>query len=458
MGEISDLGRAFLRDFVVDGVPASGPFEPPKTLGREIFDRIDFKTARSGIPFNNEVAFLGDSITAASIDNLPTEVRNSNRGPLTWLGTLTNRRFVSRQDLVFGVPGDTTSGALGRLPAVINSGAGTCVVEIGTNDIPAGNFAQTTAALDSIYKALAENNVLIIALPILPRTLPLAANYGFANRVNGWIAQGEERYPNFRFIDPFLFGEPYSLTYSPRAGYTYDGLHPVAIGMRYIMKPVCEYLNTLRPLPPRPIRTVTDHYVAGVNPIGYVNPNPMMAGTGGTLSAGGSTMTGTAPTSWNLFADAGGGSIASLNVAGSETVAASGLTCARVELSGTATGGFQTVVGLNQYNFPGGFSVGDKIQFVVEIELEGGAIGVSGIAAYLQAAGNPIEFAWDGRPVVSDDLTVDAYSGTLVTPTLTLTAPPSLTSCGLWVFLKNAGTTRAVAVKVVSAAVRRVVE
>lgn len=58
MGEISDLGRAFLRDYVIDGVPASGAFDPPKALGRQVFDLIDFRAERSGIPFNNLVAFL----------------------------------------------------------------------------------------------------------------------------------------------------------------------------------------------------------------------------------------------------------------------------------------------------------------------------------------------------------------------------------------------------------------
>ena len=423
---------------------------PPEVMARR---------SNKAAPFNNLVAFLGDSITAASTTNTANELRNSNRGPLTWLGTLTQGRFVSRQDLVFGVSGDTSWGALARIQPVIDSGAGTCMVLIGTNDIATNDFTATITALDGIYTALADANMQIIALPILPRTLVTATNYGFANRVNRWIAEAGDRYPNFRFIDPYLFGEPYSLTMSARNGYTYDGLHPVAIGMRYIMKPVADFLNTLRPIPPRSIRTVTDHYVSGANPTGTANPNPMMAGTAGTTSAGGSTLTGTAPDSWNLFADAGGGTITGLNVAGSESVSATGLVCARVVLSGTATGGYQTVVGLNQYNFPGGFVAGEKVQFIVEVEVEGGTIGVSGVAAYLQATqGGVDKFAWDGHPVVSDDLTADNYSGLLVTPVMELTHNPTLTSCGVWIFLKNVGADRSIAVKVVSAAVRRVVE
>lgn len=460
MGQISDLGRAFLRDYAIDGVPASGSYQPQKSIGREVFDLIDARLevqGRQGLPFNNLVAFLGDSITAASIANTTTELRNSNRGPLTWLPTLTGGRFLSRQDLIFAVPGANTTAARAWVEDVIASGAGSCQVLIGTNDIPANDFDLTVGNLDYIYRTLTAANILVIALPILPRTLAASAHYGFANRVNAWIAKGGERYPNFRFIDPYLFGEPYSLTMSPRAGYTYDDLHPVAIGMRYIMKSVTDYLNTLRPPPPRRVRTVTDHYTAGVNPTGYANLNPMMGGTSGTLSADGANLTGVAPNNWNLFASAGGGAIGSLNIVGSKAISADGLDCARIEVSGSATGGFQTVIGLSQYNFPGGFTAGETIQLEVQVELEGGAVGVSGVGVFFQAAGNDKEYSWGGYPIVADDLTVDTYSGPILTEPMTLTQTPTLTSCGVWIFLKNVGTTRAIALKIVSIAVRRVI-
>ena len=41
MGDIKDLGRTFMRDFVVDGVPASGVNEPSKSDGRAVFQTID---------------------------------------------------------------------------------------------------------------------------------------------------------------------------------------------------------------------------------------------------------------------------------------------------------------------------------------------------------------------------------------------------------------------------------
>lgn len=415
------------------------------------------RRAPKSAPINNLVAFLGDSITADGVNNTTNATRNMNRGMLSWLPLLTNRRFISSQSLNFGVSGDTSTQVAARVGSVVASGAGTCVVLAGTNDIGTNNFTTTTTALATIYQALANANILIIALPILPRTLVTEANYAFVNRVNRWMIEQSKVYPNFRFIDPFLFGEPYSLEMAPRAGYSWDGLHPTAIGMRYITKPIADYLNTLMPVPPRTIRTVTDYYVAGQNPGGYINLNPMMAGAGGSISSGGATITGTSPDSWTLFADAGGGVISGLTVAGSSSTSETGLACQRIVVGGTATGGFQTVCGLNQYAFTSGLVSGDTVQFVVEYELQGGVVGVSGIAPYFQAEGNPMEFSWDAFPSVSDDLTVDGYFGTVATPPITLTATPSVTSCGLWVYFKNVGTTRSMDIKIVSAAVRRVV-
>ena len=58
MGQIGDLGREFQRDFVVDGVPASGANEPDKAVGRAVFSVIDSKVEAQA----EAVAAVGEQV------------------------------------------------------------------------------------------------------------------------------------------------------------------------------------------------------------------------------------------------------------------------------------------------------------------------------------------------------------------------------------------------------------
>ncbi len=461
MGQIKDLGNTTFRDYEIDGVPASGPHEPVKAEVRQLFAVVERQAHAA--PMNNLVALLGDSITAAGIDNDANNLRNSNRGMTHWLPLLTRQAFRSPQSLNFGVSGQTSGQIAARVGDVIESGAGSCVVLAGTNDLGVNSAAVTKANLAIIYQALAEANILIIALPILPRTVSGTANYGFINTVNQWIREQGKNYPNFRFIDPWQFSDPYSLTMTPPTGYTYDGLHPMAVGMRYIAENVADYLNTLIPAPARQVTTITDHFWAGANPGGFMNANPMMSGTGGTAGAG---VTGQVANDWTIAVTAGGGSVGSLTVAASKGEGTTaGMVAQDIVIGGTATGGYQTVVAIDDFGlqYDAQMKAGDKIEFIVDLEVVGGTIGISGIAAFFAAQQNGTwKYAWDGSAAVSDDYTVDAFKGVMRTPALTLTHDVNVgggeaSRCGIWIYLKNTGTTRSAHVRIISAAVRKVV-
>lgn len=462
MGEISDLGRAFLRDFVVEGVPASGASRPQKAVGRQVFDLIDERVLRASVPINNRVALLGDSITAAGIANgvIPSvssdanALRNTTRGMTFWLPFLTRQRFTSPQSLNFGISGETSAQIAARVHQVIHSGAGVCVVLAGTNDLGSVPLATTKANLESIYKALTDAHVLTIALPILPRVVAGGSQYGFINEVNAWIANQQSIYPNFRFIDPtYDFGDEFSVSMSPRNGYAYDGLHPTGFGMRNIARPIAAFLNTLLPEPPYRLR-VTDHFSAAHLTDGYLNPNPFIRGTGGTVGTG---VTGTAPDNWSLDTSAGGGGIGSLSVAGSRGVDSAGFDAQRILIGGTATGGFQTVVTLTQYGYPLPYAVraGDRIYNEADVEFAGGALGISGVAAFVAATVGGVDyFAWDGYPIVSDGFSQDGLRGTLRTPELTLPGVPTVFHSGYYIYLMNSGSARSADVRISSGAVR----
>lgn len=413
-------------------------------------------------PTNNRVALLGDSITASGIANgvIPgvspdaNALRNSTRGMTFWVPFLTRQRFVSPQELNFGVSGQNSAQILARVDQVIASGAGVCVYLGGTNDL-GGSIATTKANLAATFKALSDANVLIIAVSILPRTVSGGAQYGFINEINAWMAEQQAVYPGFRFIDAtFQFGDEWSVNMSPRTGYSYDGLHPMGIGMRNVARVVAEYLNTLLPDPPYRIR-VTDHFSATHLTAGYLNPNPFVRGTGGAVGVG---VTGTAPDSWSLGVSEGGGNIGSLTVAGSRVTDSRGMDAQCILIGGTATGGYQTVVTMTQYGYslPHPVQAGDHLYHEADVEFAGGAEGIAGIGAYVCATVGGVEyFAWDGYPIVSDAFSQDALSGTLRTPDIVLTGTPTLIHSGYYIYLMNSvSTPRGADIRISSGATR----
>lgn len=405
-------------------------------------------------PKNNKVALLGDSITKNGIDTSePNELRNSNRGNTFWVPFLTRQKFVSPQSLNFGVSGETSGQIAARVDDVVNSGAGTSVVIAGTNDIGANSTATCQANLATIYAALAAANTLIIALPILPRTLTGESNYSFPQAVNEWIRDQAKNYPGFKFVDPFLFGDPYSLTYSPRTDYTYDGLHPFAIGARYIAKPIADYLNTLVPESGPMVRSVTDYFNSS-NPRGCLNINPLLGGNSGTPGGIGDIADG-----YIVSANANGGNVDSLVVTCSKSTSTLfGMVNQRIVVSGTATGGFDTNVILSSIVDHTLLASGDVIELLADIEVVGGTIGISGVSAYFFATQSGVaKFSYDGYAVVSDDFTVDGFTGTFRTPPMTLTANPSASGIGIKISLKNTGTTRSCDVRINNIALRKIV-
>lgn len=421
------------------------------------------RSARTA-PVNNLVAFLGDSITAASIangaiagvDTEPNAIRNTTRGMLFWLPFLTSQRFQSRQNLVFGVAGETAEQIAARVGQVVASGAGTCVVIAGTNNVGVNNYASTIAALDTIYRTLNAANILILAYPIVPRNIAGGANYGFMSRVNTWIEAAPSRYPNLRVMDPSLFTSPYDVTNSPKAGFAYDGLHPTGRGMRELARPAAAYLNTLLPLPPAPVRSVIDH-VSASNPGGFCNKNPMLGGTDGTKGAG---VTGSVATDWRVSVGVAGGTVGSLTVAASKGASsASGRETQKIVVGGSASGGWATAVILDQANFAGAtFKAGDVVEAVAQIATAGGAAEIAGVALVLiTTQGGVARYAYDGYPIVSDLWSDDKVAGTLKTPAMTLAQDDTQSSVSLMIFLRNtAATARGIELDVESIVVRKV--
>lgn len=414
------------------------------------------------LPFNNLVAFLGDSITASGIDNDATNVRDTARGMGFWIPTLTRQAFQTRQSLNFGISGDTTAGALARVQDVIDSGAGTCVVLIGTNDIGT-DPSVVQANLRGIYQALTDAGILTIAMTLLPRTASGTAAYGWLNTINSWIRQQEAFFPCLRVIDASqYFGDPYSLTMSPLPGFTYDGLHPMAIGARYASQPVADYLLTLRRPQSRQLQSVTDHYWPITNEGGYLNQNPSMAGTSGVVGTG---ISGVVADNWSINLSAGGGDLSALGVSASKIVHPdTNMEAQRISYTGSVTGGWQTIIGLSDFGltYQDNLTAGDQVQFTVELDVPSALPAVSGVVPFfgIQQGGEWLH-AYGGSTFVSDDWTNHGFRGVIKTPPLTLTHPLASgqnARCDVWIYFKNTlHTGVSGTVDILSAAVRKVV-
>ncbi len=404
----------------------------------------------------NVIALLGDSLTSDGINNTADEKRNANRGMTHWVPFLTSQRFTSPQSMNFGVSGENSAQIAQRAWQVVSSGAGVCIVMAGTNDIGGFTAAQTKANLTSIYQQLSAAGILIIALPILPRTLTPEAQYSFPQQINEWMRDQAAVYDRFVFIQPYEFWDQYSPTYSPRADYTYDGLHPKAIGAFTLARPIAEYLNSIRPYPGIAVHSICDFFNSS-NPRGVLNANPLLGGAGGTKGAG---VTGDVADSHRLQAFANGGSIGSLTVTASKGASMrTGGVNQRIQVGGTATGGFDTSVILDLPSGIPNIAAGDTIEMLADIEIAGATIGISGIEAYIavQQSGT-FKWARDGYPIVSDDYVWrDVPEARFRTPPLTLSGTIGASFVGIKIYLKNTGTTRSCDVRINNIAVRKIV-
>lgn len=390
---------------------------------------------------NNMVAFLGDSITAAgTAQDTADAIRNSNRCHSFWLPSLTHERVKTTQALNFGVSGQTSTQILARISEVTSSDAGLCVVLAGTNDLGAGTPDVTISNLYQMYEILANAGILAIAIPILPRTILTGSGLGELWYINQAIKKAPSLMRGVYVCDAgFIFGDPTSAVGSPRAGYTYDGLHPVALGSYWLSQPLVDCIEPLFPTPEPILAGVSDSYSGSNNPTGNLLSNGLMEGTGGTVS--GTGVSGDVADDWTLTVAAGGGTISSLTCVGAKVTGADGHVSQEITLGGTYTGGFATLAVLKQdFVSFGAFQPGDSLIAECNYEVDAGSDYVSGVSLLCAATmSGVLKQVEDGYPVVSDLIPDVAFTGGLRTPALDITATPSTLGVQARIYLQNTG-------------------
>lgn len=245
------------------------------------------------VPFNkNTVALFGDSITALAKSTTGIYTYHSSRGYWTWANAL---GLNHRLDVVAfaGVSGNTTTAMLARIQTdVIAYAPGWCVVAGGTNDVSSSaTFATIQSNLTAIFDALDDAGIRVIACTIPPRNSLTAGQFLVQQQVNAWLHSIARTRPNFhlvdwtaRVIDPSTSGSG-----AWASGMDTDGVHPSSQGAARMGKALVDVLDPLVPF--------ADPISSTPGETANLVLNPLMAGTGGTVTA---PVTGTAATSWQI--------------------------------------------------------------------------------------------------------------------------------------------------------------
>lgn len=309
----------------------------------------DTKASKSYTNPLRTVAYFGDSRTAQneSTSNVTVPAPLA-RSQMWWMQTLSKGRLLRNHLFNFGVSGDSiaqlkdrivnnTPNAYGTLPN--SNGYSIAVVLIGTNSVNSLiPFAQMTADVQTIISTLKGWNKKVCIIAEWPR------GYGTTVGTTGYLSTDSQklmyRYANWlrglrldtdlTVVDVWpRAADPASVAATPLPNMiNTDGLHN-SPGIGYVTGKLLsdELSKFVGPANYTPSSN-GDLYDGVANPNGCLNTNPMLQGTGGTLSAGG---TGVSPTGYALSSSGG------VTVVGSNVVLADGRPAYRMTVTGTTT-------------------------------------------------------------------------------------------------------------------------
>jgi hypothetical protein len=374
-------------------------------------------------PFNHQVAVLGDSIPYGNSFQLTGSgvyTRQYVQGYANWAAFLGRQRWTLDHEDNFGVAGNTTAEVLARTDAALAATtAGTVILDCLTNDEPNGiSLAQSKLNYQAIIDKIILSGRIAVLITPRPRDITASgltmtatqfrAHCARRDWVLGLNAPGQGIY----VVDMWRYlADPSSTNGAMRTNYSYDGVHPGAIGGYWGGKALAELFGEGRGPGLFPFRDVlvaqnTDVWNASYTR-GCVNSNPMLAG--GTTAATGYTV--------------GGGS--GVTVTGSKVTSGDRSDVQQCVLSGTASAGAD-VYDFYQTITAGNLSVGDVVRAYADIEYDAAITGISshGLTLIDTTGFN------DGAGFLSDSTSVNnqavalpnvAVSGVMRTPRLTLT-------------------------------------
>lgn len=381
------------------------------------------RTTLQLVPKNRRIALLGDSIVAQNSD--PT-VGTENYGFLSQALRLADQRFTFDLTHNFGWGGDNTFQMRARVQAVIDSGAGTCIVAGGTNDRTSGlSAADTIANLTWIRDQLNAAGIFVIMMTPAPRgdtAFPDKALAGAALgdhlTVRKWILNQGLNYATVVVDLWTTLADPASTTAGIKLNYTRDGLHPLPLGAYYWGKPLavamCQVVDKDLSLLPA---TNSDTFDAVTNPGGNVTVNPLFQGTAGVPAAGGSGVLG------DGWGGTNAGAAAGVTRVYSKVTTPTG-DWQQVVIGGTAPTGTAAVDIFRQIGLQNNVIVGQQYEAVGEFEIDAGSVNFLSLQLGIVATGpGGTVTLWDGdRYNDTGTLNAEAQAGTFRSPRITIPA------------------------------------
>lgn len=338
----------------------------------------------------NRVALLGTSLmqhhhTANSAFKLSTW----SKGPLNWARTLNPGLFdmpawydptvragwepdgvgtVYFRGLNAGIGGAVLSEMWARRFYLANNvECDVVIIDGGTNDIP----TQTKEYIHGMRVALVDFFLglgkKVVLLPILARsTSSWSVASGYRKKAHWVNQQGFDYVAGRKGCYSLDWNKPWvdfnSADGSPKAGYSPDGTHFSTISAYEVGKELGNALKGFLVPRQRAIVAPDDLYDATLNPRGNLMPNPMLAGTAGTIGAG---ATGSVADNMRVVRQSGAGAVACSKVARSNGRGnAQQLVITPSGAAGTDLYYFQTAVTSVAHNLP----VGTWVRASVEVD------------------------------------------------------------------------------------------
>ena len=334
----------------------------------------------SSAPLN--VALLGHSFTVQAYASATSD---APRGLAYWVGMLSGQRLRFDFSRVFGLAGDTSGpldgsrpGFTSRLPAALQSNADVIIVSDPTNDFAAGvAYATTVANMAQIFTAIRSAGKICCTWAPTPRGAP-----------NGLSASGlllQARYAQWLKANAKTFGVIYAdaslaLSDPSLTGFDYaagmavaDDLHLAIPGARSLGLALTNALLPSLPVADQLTYSSADLYDATNNPNGNLLANATMAGTAGTTSANGATVSGSVATSWQLLISNGAGLTVTASI-----VTTGGRRMQQIQFSGTPTAGNPAIWIRQTPTFSSQIAQGDSLQALGYAELDAGSSGITG--------------------------------------------------------------------------------
>jgi len=253
---------------------------------------------------SNTFAVLGDSVTQqnttyeAPSASAATSIAFRNDGYMSWAVALSGQQIQFDPLNNYGVGGDILSGIATRVPLVLASGVGNCVVLAGHNDVTTAgtSYADMVSQLQGICETLIAGNVRVFLATLVPISGLDSTKRSKLASFNAWIRRYAATTRGVVLIDWWPYINDFTTTnFQQRPDFTRltDTVHP-GVKSAYLMGVITE--AAIRPFIGGSGQTFVlgsqnDTFSATQGFQAALNANSAMKGTGGSKSAtaGGAT-------------------------------------------------------------------------------------------------------------------------------------------------------------------------